>query len=209
MPSVMEALPFDLLYHIAYALAMLSPEDPMRDLHSLRQASPTFWAMLQHCNATHLYSLIFRSVYDMGARLRRYRYPSTNSGLTMEFFLRQRTVRRAQMSDFCSEFMERDLWTGVQMMMEDDGRNERLLSRVQFAEFVLGIGRRNGWFLGEGHVEHHTPLQYLVIWLLYLVAPLGTSFKFQSNIINESSKLYHKFLFINSPKTSARRWKNF
>jgi len=171
----MESLPFDLLYHIAYALAMLSPENPMQDLRSLRRASPTFWAMLQDCNATHLYSRIFRSVYDTGARLRRYRHTATNSVLTFELFLRQRTVRRARMSDFSSDFLERDLWTAVQMMMEDDGRNECLLFRVRFAEFVLGIGRSQGWFLLDGHVERHSPLQYLVIWLLYLVAPLCTS----------------------------------
>lgn len=183
--SRLEAIPHDILQHIAFLLAISSiDEGPRQLLHLLLISSGIYRSLSVH-NHPHLYANIFRSTFDVDDRL----HPRlTDSTLAMELLQRYRILYRSRRQDRSAP-MPGELWAAFHMVLEDEGRNGRHLAAAGFPKFVLSLV--DGLQLGE---PDDNQVDALSIWLLCLTLTHG-----------KSSYLCCTFAFLITLTLSARK----
>jgi hypothetical protein len=165
MHSYLEAIPCDILQYIAL-LTTIDPYPPSatpRNILALLLTSSTLYHSLCLQNCPHLYADIFRSVFDVRATLRRFKFRITDSALAGELVLRCRMLRRVRGKNISHSELHQDLWTAFLMIQESDGVNELHLRSAGLAELLLDIVK--SW--EKASVSSPHPIQALVIWLLH------------------------------------------
>jgi hypothetical protein len=165
MRSYLEAFPCDILQHIAL-LTTVGPYPPsasLRNILALLLTSSTLYHSLCLQNCPQLYADIFRSVFDVRAALRRFKFQITDSALAGELVLRCRMLRRVRSKRISPNELHQDLWTAFLMVLESDGVNELHLRSAGLAELLLDIAK--SW--EKAGVSSPHQIQDLVIWLLH------------------------------------------
>jgi hypothetical protein len=164
MASYLETAPRDILHHIAFLLASSSVLEPPHHLLHLLLTSSTIHRSLSVHNCPHLYASIFRTKFDLVAKVHR---SLTDSALAAELLLRCRVLRRARCRDLSFQDSRQDLLAALRMLLESEGLNEAQLFAAGFPDFILSFVRL--------HLSHdsdhpssplHRDTNALAIWLL-------------------------------------------
>ncbi|KAF9450759.1 hypothetical protein P691DRAFT_436622 [Macrolepiota fuliginosa MF-IS2] len=170
MDNYLEAIPCDILQHIAFLTTIDSYPwlGAPRDILTLLRTSPTLYHTLSMRSCPHLYADIFRSTFDVHAPQKRFRFQITDSALAEELVLRYKMLRRVRARIFSNSELRQDLWTAFWMVQESDGLNELQLRYAGLSEYILDLVK--SWSTGGGlqHFEKAAlhEIRSLVIWLL-------------------------------------------
>ncbi|KXN83200.1 hypothetical protein AN958_01714 [Leucoagaricus sp. SymC.cos] len=164
MTSTLEALPSDILQHIALQTTngSYSPSGTLHGISPLLLASSTLYRNLCMESCPHLYADIFRRLFDTRAFLRRFKFQVTDSALASELVVRCEMLQRVRRRSILPSELRKDLWTAFWMIQESDGLNELHLRGAGLPEFLLEI--LNNWAENGERPTHE--FHSLVIWLL-------------------------------------------
>lgn len=183
MLSYLEAIPCDVLEYIALLTTIDSymSSAALRNILALLLTSSTLYHSLCLRNCPHLYADIFRSVFDVRATLRRFKFQITDSALAGELVLRCRMLRRVKSKSIFRDELRQDLWTAFLMTQESDGINEQHLRSAGLAEFLLDVVKSCE---KTGQYE----IQALIIWLLcFTLTQRKLSFNFAALFCSHDS----------------------
>ncbi|KAF8628563.1 hypothetical protein AX17_005959 [Amanita inopinata Kibby_2008] len=148
MTSHLEALPRDILQHIAYLSCSTCSVTPPSDVLSLLLTSSGLYKCLSIYDAPHLYAKLFRTKFDFSDECCPWRARLTDSSLASDFVERCRTLRRARQRDTSEHLLCQDLVAALWMAIENGGLNEQHLSSVDFSGFVIDLAKR--YLAGQG-----------------------------------------------------------
>jgi len=176
MSARFETLPHDILQTIAFLSASTSVYEPPIEVRHLLLTHPLIYQSLRVPSAPDLYAHIFFTKFDTQAPIRRFSGQLPDSAFAAELLARCRLLRRVHRVDFSSPGLKQDLWTALWMLLESDGLNERQLSHVNFADFILGLARSE---LVHEPLSHRRPdisssLKPIIVWLLCLALRRST-----------------------------------
>ncbi|KAA1474136.1 hypothetical protein DENSPDRAFT_840689 [Dentipellis sp. KUC8613] len=187
-PSLFDAVPHEVLEHIAFYAATTTVPGPPADLIPLLLVSRKFAAGLSQSANPHLYARIFAAKFDIGALVRRLG-PSGTTAPKLAVSLRRRFAvlrrLRARMDCFLRDrhpteedgrLLHEMLWTAYVMMLENDGLNERQLR--EYAQ--MDIWLRDFWFdpngascatvaLRDNMWPPNTDVAALTMWLFWFL----------------------------------------
>lgn len=180
----LDSLAIELLHHIAYFAATSNNDtSPPTILLSLHLTSKRFHAALSPTSHPHFYARLFRSHFDSAALYRR--FPSLNASALHNELIRRwtvlRRIRRMCSDDLSSvswsgrryrkEMVLEDLMTMYLMLIENDGRNVRVLEG--YAKVGEWLRRWRVWRMVNVHEGQSMPpdseevgLYWWVEWLL-------------------------------------------
>lgn len=164
MDSYLEAIPCDILQHIAFLTTTESyPSSAIpHNILTLLLTSSTLYHALCMNNCPHLYANIFRTRFDVRAASRRFKFQITDSALAGELVLRCKMLRRVRYRNLLPSELRQDLWTAFCMIQESDGLNELHLRHACLPELLLDMVK--SWDkTGETPPQE---FRSLVIWLL-------------------------------------------
>lgn len=175
IPSRLDAVPSELLEHIAFFVFDPFSHTPFADLHALALCNRSFAQQLRSSRNPLLYARLFRAAFDCDALQRRNGFDDVAPDVIAGELRR----RFAAMWRFQREPQENDLWTVLLMLLEDDGRNVALL------ELHANIKQAASARLDTVTATHalrvlHTNAQEwpaytreigLLLWIIWMVSP--------------------------------------
>lgn len=164
MASYLEAVPHDVLQHIAFLLATASVVEAPRHLLHLLLTSTTIRRSLDVHNSPHLYANIFRATFDVDTRLH---LQLTDSTLALELHRRYSILWRSRRQDTSSDPTQGELWAALRMVLENEGRNEILLKAADFPRFITSFIRRRLATNTDRYPDRYGA-NSLAMWLLCL-----------------------------------------
>lgn len=171
MRSPLEAIPCDILQHIAILACSSSIFDPPVEILRLMLTGPAFYDAINIRSAPHIYARIFATKFDTAAPFRRYRSTITDSALASELADRCRLLRRSKRGDVSIGNLFKDLSTALWMFLESDGLNERQLLNVGFPHFIVQVARshlKTSPSRGAFHGHKPTLTAKTIVWLMCL-----------------------------------------
>ncbi|KAF9529155.1 hypothetical protein CPB83DRAFT_853328, partial [Crepidotus variabilis] len=168
MPSLLEALPLDIVLHCAILSGSTSTFEPPTAISRLSQTSSALHNALDTRISPNVYGQVFSSKFDKAALYRRSGFLTTDSALAFDLQSRYQLLRRVKTMGLSPTNLVEDLWTALWMFLESDGLNERQLQRADFASFMLTVAK---FHLGSPDSSEETGVgsfsfHSLVVWLL-------------------------------------------
>ncbi|KAG6833395.1 hypothetical protein H0H87_007380 [Tephrocybe sp. NHM501043] len=134
MAASLSAIPVDVLQDIGFLLAAFSLPQPPRCLVNLLLTCSSIHDALSVRACPQLYARIFRHTFDFDGSLHT-RVP--DSVLAVELCHRHRVLWRTRRMDLSSEPDHDELWGAMRLVLENDGRNSRLLATNNFYTFMM------------------------------------------------------------------------
>ena len=144
-------LPDTLLEDIAVLVATADPLGPPQDLGPLLRTCKHVHGLLSAARDPHLYGRIFLATFDCAAPRRRLGTAALYSRhLAAQLKTYCLALRHVAAGDVFATTVRDDLWQAHFMLLENDGRNARLLARAGLRAFVDRFVRRR---LAEGRED--------------------------------------------------------
>jgi hypothetical protein len=171
MAPCLEALPSDVLQHIAYFTSSDFVLEPPRDLLALMLTSSCLYNGLNIRASPHLYAKLFRARFDFSNACCPWRTGFPNSVTARHFTQRFRSLRRAKMRDVSNAHLCEDLWTVLWMAVENDGLNVKYLSSVNLVAYAIELAKL---YLGSHAIQLAPRIQSLVVSILCYIFTRGT-----------------------------------
>ncbi|KAG5641364.1 hypothetical protein DXG03_005392 [Asterophora parasitica] len=165
MAASLDAIPHDVLGHIAYLLATASPTGPPRYLLPLLLTSSKIYRALVVHHCPQLYANIFRATFDIDHDLHTH---LTDSILANELQLRHRILWRMRRNDLTSEPTIYEAWAALRTVLETSCRNEVLLAQAGLPAFIMTHVQNR---LTRAAVDNpgscqYSETMYILLWLL-------------------------------------------
>lgn len=174
MTPYLEAVPSDVLQHIAYFTSSDFVLGPPRDLLALMLTSSCFYNGLNVHASPHLYARLFRARFDFSNACCPWRTGLPDSIIARHFIQRFRALRRAKKKNISNVLLCEDLWAALWMAVENNGLNEKYLSSVNFATYAVEIAKLYLNCHGDACLLQHEPrIQSLVVCLLCYIFTRG------------------------------------
>ncbi|GLB44528.1 hypothetical protein LshimejAT787_1701550 [Lyophyllum shimeji] len=168
MVTSLDAIPRDILQHVAFLLATVSATEPPRHLIPLLLTNSKIYRSLDVRGCPHLYAHIFRATFDYDHALHS---RLTDSALAAELQLRHgilwRTGRQNQSSDPTME----ELWAALRMVLENAGHNERLFAAAGFTTFIMTYVQHHSGHAAAAEISSSSDsgaAMTMMMWLLCL-----------------------------------------
>lgn len=171
MTPYLEALPSDVLQHIAYFTSSDFVLEPPRDLLALMLTNSCLYNGLNVRASPHLYAKLFRARFDFSNACCPWRTGFPDSVTARHFTQRFRSLRRAKMRDVSNAHLCEDLWTVLWMAVENDGLNVKYLSSVNLVAYAIELAKL---YLGSHAVQLAPRIQSLVVSILCYIFTRGT-----------------------------------
>jgi hypothetical protein len=174
MTPYLEAVPSDVLQHIAYFTSSDIVLEPPKDLLALMLTSSYLYNGLNVHASPHLYSRLFRTRFDFSNACCPWRTELPDSIIARHFTQRFRALRRAKKGNMSNVLLCEDLWAVLWMALENNGLNEKYLSSVNFATYAIEIAKLYLNRHADAHRLQCAPLiQSLVVCLLCYIFTRG------------------------------------
>jgi hypothetical protein len=165
MISYLEAVPNDILCHIAFHCACSSVLEPPHNLLQLLLTNRRIYNSLSISACPEVYARLFAAQFDKTALLRR--FPSlTTTCFASEFIQRCAVLRRIRRRCISGADVQGDLWTSYLMVLESDGLNEMQLLSADIFQYLVSLLRSHS---GRGASEKPSTsvVDSAALWLLW------------------------------------------